>query len=89
MLNLIELEQFVAFAELGTLSAAAEELHISQPTLTRSMRHVEEAFGVTLFDRGKNRIALNETGKAAVGWSAIPSCAGRVRYTEFCADQWI
>ena len=68
MLNLIELEQFVAFADLGTLSAAAEELHISQPTLTRSMCHVEEAFGVTLFDRGKNRIALNETGKAAVGY---------------------
>ena len=69
MLNLIELEQFVAFADLGTLSAAAEKLHISQPTLTRSMRHVEEAFGVALFERGKNRIALNETGKAAVGYA--------------------
>ena len=41
MLNLIELEQFVAFADYGTLSKAAEHLNISQPTITRSMQHVE------------------------------------------------
>ena len=34
MLNLSELEQFVTFAEQGTLSGAAQTLHISQPTLT-------------------------------------------------------
>lgn len=66
MLNLYELEQFVTFGDCGTLSQAAEELLISQPTLTRSMRHVEEAFGVSLFTRSKNRIALNETGKTAL-----------------------
>lgn len=69
MLNLAELEQFAAFAELGTLSKAAEQLHISQPTITRTMRHVEEAFGVSLFQRGKNRIVLNETGKAAAEYA--------------------
>lgn len=66
MLNFLELEQFVAFADCGTLSKAAEELHISQPTITRTMRRVEDAFGVSLFSRGKNRIELNETGKKAV-----------------------
>ena len=65
MLNLAELEQLVAFAELGTLSKAAERLHISQPTITRTMRHIEDDFGVSLFYRGKNRIELNETGKLA------------------------
>ena len=35
MLDLLELEQLAAFAEYGTLSKAAQELHISQPTLTR------------------------------------------------------
>lgn len=65
MLNLEELRQFVAFADNGTLSRAAELLHISQPTLTRTMRRVEEAFGVSLFERGKNRIALNEVGLKA------------------------
>jgi len=66
MLDLYELEQFAAFGEYGTLSRAAEEMHISQPTLTRSMRHVEDAFGAQLFDRTKNRIELNATGKLAV-----------------------
>lgn len=53
MLNLIELEQFVAFSDYGTLSKAAEHLNISQPTITRSMQHVEDAFGVPLFIREK------------------------------------
>lgn len=66
MLDLNELRQLAAFADLGTLSRVAEEFHISTPSITRSMQHLEEAFGVTLFIRGKNRIELNETGKAAV-----------------------
>lgn len=66
MLDLIELEQFIAFADCGTLSKAAEQLHISQPTITRTMQHLEEAFGVPLFIRGKNKIALNDTGTKAV-----------------------
>lgn len=66
MLNLLELAQFVSFAECGTLSKAAEQLHISQPTLTRTMRHMEDAFGVPLFHRGKNHLALNQTGEIAV-----------------------
>ena len=69
MLDLIELEQLAAFARLGTLSRAAEALHLSQPTLTRSMRHIEEAFGASLFCRGKNRIELNETGRLAADYA--------------------
>ncbi len=69
MLNLMELAQFVAFADCGTLSQVAETLHISQPTITRTMRHVEDAFGVALFHRGKNKIALNETGEKAVEYA--------------------
>lgn len=65
MLDLYELHQLVIFAELGTLSRVAEDFHISTPSVTRSMQHVEDAFGVPLFARGKNKIALNETGKLA------------------------
>ena len=66
MLNLEELEQLVAFKELGTLSKVAEQFLISTPSLSRSMQHLEEDFGVTLFDRSSNRISLNETGERAV-----------------------
>lgn len=65
MLSLYELYQLTVFDTCGTLSKAAEELHLSQPTLTRSMQHLEEAFGVSLFTRQKNRIAFNATGRKA------------------------
>lgn len=66
MLNLSDLDQLVAFADCGTLSRAAEALHISQPTITRTMQRLEEDFGAPLFDRGRNHIALNATGERAV-----------------------
>lgn len=69
MLNLIELEQFITFANCGTLSKTSEILHISQPTLTRSMQHIEESFGASLFHRGKNKIELNDTGRLAAKYA--------------------
>lgn len=66
MLDLYELRQLVAFADCGTLSRVAEDFHLSTPSITRSMQHLEDAFGVPLFVRGKNKIELNETGKTAV-----------------------
>lgn len=65
-MDLYELSQLTAFAELGTLSRVAEAFHISTPSVTRSMQHLEDSFGVPLFTRGKNRIELNETGRLAV-----------------------
>lgn len=69
MLNLNDLEQLIAFADNGTLSKAAELLNLSQPTITRTMQHIEVAFGVPLFHRYKNKITLNETGLKAVEYS--------------------
>lgn len=66
MLDLQELKQLTAFAEKGTLAKVAEAFHISTPSVTRTMQHLEESFGVPLFSRGKNHIALNENGKLAV-----------------------
>lgn len=66
MLDLNELQQLVDFADLGTLSKVAEKGHISTPSITRSMKNVEEHFGVPLFTRSKNRIELNDTGREAV-----------------------
>ena len=66
MVDLYELKQLAAFADLGTLSKVAEKFHISTPSITRSMQHLEQYFGVPLFTRGKNRIELNDTGRLAV-----------------------
>ncbi len=65
MLDFYILEQFVTFYHTGTLIEAATQLHISQSTLTRGMQRLESEFGVPLFIRTKNSIALTEAGKLA------------------------
>ena len=65
MIEIYLLEQLTAFDECGTLSAAAEKLHLAQPSLSRSMQKLEGILGVTLFDRQKNRVSLNQTGVLA------------------------
>lgn len=69
MIELTQLEYLCAFVEYGTLTKAAEMLHMSQPALTRSMQKLEDELGVTLFDRQKNRISLTETGKVAADYA--------------------
>ena len=66
MINLQYLEQLITVAKEGTLSRAAEVLLISQPSLTRNMRQLEDDLGVQLFQRSKNKLSLTETGKYTV-----------------------
>ena len=66
MVENYQLEQLLVFHECGTLSAAAERLNVTEPSLSRTMRKLEEELGVRLFDRSKNRIMLNQTGLLAV-----------------------
>lgn len=70
MIEIYLLEQLDAFARCGTLSKAAEELHISQPALSRSMKKLEDEMGIPLFIRDQRRIALNQTGKKAAEYAA-------------------
>lgn len=65
-MELFDLEQLVAFKTYGTLSLAAQKLHLSQPTLTKTMKRLEEEFKVPLFVRTKNKLCLNENGELAV-----------------------
>lgn len=51
MIELEQLRQLVAFDEYGTLSKAAEALHISQPSLSRTMQTLEEELQASLFIR--------------------------------------
>ena len=62
-MELYELRQFTAFADAGTLSEAAEILHLSQPALSRNMKKLEEELGIPLFTRSRNKLELNENGR--------------------------
>lgn len=55
----------VTFKSCKTLSATAERLFVSQPSISSSMKMLEKELGVQLFDRSKNKIVLNEVGLEA------------------------
>lgn len=61
-MELRTLRYFLAVAQAKTISAAAEALHVTQPTLSRQMQELEEELGKTLFLRGKRSITLTEEG---------------------------
>lgn len=56
------LEYFLALTREGSVSAAAEALHVSQPTLSRQLIDLERELGTTLFERGRRGITLTEDG---------------------------
>ncbi|MED7948849.1 LysR family transcriptional regulator [Streptomyces sp. BE20] len=58
-----ELQWFVALAESEHVTAAAERLNITQPTLSRAIARLEKRVGVPLFDRRQNRLRLNKYGE--------------------------
>ena len=69
MIETYVLEHLAAFAKYGTFSKVAEELNTSQPSITRSMKKIEEELGIKLFDRSKNKIALNDLGVEAARYA--------------------
>lgn len=56
------LEYFLAVAEAGSISKAAEHLHLTQPTLSRQIKELEESLGKQLFIRGSRKITLTDDG---------------------------
>jgi DNA-binding transcriptional LysR family regulator len=61
-LTLRQIEGFMAVVETGTISAAALQLRISQPAMSKLIAHLEEDAGLALFDRTKRRLALTDRG---------------------------
>lgn len=61
-MELIQLKYFKTVASVGKLSDAAQSLFVSAPALSTSISRLEKELGVSLFDRTKNRITLNQQG---------------------------
>ncbi|HEU5024968.1 MAG TPA: LysR family transcriptional regulator [Spirillospora sp.] len=63
MLEIRQLRHFIAVADAGTFTAAAERLRISQPGLSSSIRSPEHHLGTELFLRSRRRAELTEAGR--------------------------
>lgn len=62
-MDILQLKYFLAAAEYEHMTKAAQSLHIAQPALSQSIKHLEEEMGVQLFDRKNRSIHLNASGR--------------------------
>lgn len=70
-MELEQLRQLDSIARNGTLLAASEELHLSQSALSRSLRRLEDELGQQLFDRTRNSMRINASGRLALEHARI------------------
>ncbi|MEG3059859.1 MAG: LysR substrate-binding domain-containing protein [Comamonas sp.] len=62
-MRLTQLRSFYAVARMGSFTKAAEQLHVSQPTITTQVRFLEESYKVELFHRSGRRVQLTPLGE--------------------------
>ena len=65
-MNLSSLRNFIVIAHCGSFTKAAEQLLVSQPTLSRQIRELEEELGVQLFERSKTGLRITDAGALVV-----------------------
>lgn len=68
-LNFHHLRYFWAIAHEGSLTRAAERLHVSQSALSIQLRQLEERLGNPLFERSSRRLVLTEAGRIALDYA--------------------
>ncbi len=66
-MELDEVRAFVAVTDVGSVSGAARELHLTQSAVTRQLQRLESSLGTTLLDRYRKPFALTEAGQAVLG----------------------
>ena len=65
-MDISQLRTIIHVSELGSLSKAADRLHIAQPALSRQIRLLEDELGVRLFDRTTRSVHLTTAGQVFV-----------------------
>ena len=62
-MNLEHYRNFITIVETGTISGAAEKLHIAQPALSNQIKNLEREYGAPLLTRGSRRVELTDAGR--------------------------
>ena len=81
--TLRQLRTFACVAQLGSFSAAARALHVTQPAVSMQIRELEQACGVALYERIGRRIGLTEAGRE------IARCAAGIVAELHQAEQYL
>lgn len=89
MVEVHELQVFLAAAEHENFSAAARKLHLSQPAISFQIQALEQRLNVQLFQRTGRRIALTEAGRDLLPMAReMVNLSNRIEET-MCAQQGI
>lgn len=70
-MELRQLRHFVAVVRLASMSAAAEQLGLTQPALSKSNRILEQSLGVRLLDRGPTGVRMTLFGERLKGYADL------------------
>ncbi|MBB3130774.1 DNA-binding transcriptional LysR family regulator [Paenibacillus rhizosphaerae] len=62
-MDIRQLQYFMEVARLQSFTKAAESLYITQPSISKTIRNIEEELGVTLFDRSGKKVVLTDAGR--------------------------
>ena len=81
-MDLRHVRTFVTVAEVGTVSRAAERLHVAQPALSRQIANLEDELGLKLFDRVGRRLVLTNEGE-----QLLNDCRGLLNYARALGEQ--
>ncbi len=80
-MTILQVDYFLAAVGAGSLTGAAEDLGVAQPTLSEQIRKLEAALGVVLFARSKSGLTLTEAGERF-----LPSARNLVRGYDTAVD---
>lgn len=67
MVNFTQLKAFQAVANNGSITKAAQLLHVSQPSVSKHLKNLEKDLGVRLFDRSRGSAQLTDAGSSLLG----------------------
>src|SRR5215212_11333146 len=76
-LNFHHLRYFWTVARKGGVRKAAEELHVSQPSISAQLRLLEESLGEKLFKRSGRNLVLSDAGQLVLTYADEIFSAGR------------
>jgi LysR family transcriptional activator of nhaA len=76
-LNFHHLRYFWTVARKGSVRKAAEEMHVSQPSISAQLHSLEDALGEKLFQRSGRNLVLTETGQVVLSYADEIFSAGR------------
>lgn len=62
-MDLYQIRYFLTIAETGSFTKSAEQLYVSQPSLSAGIKKLEQELSVTLFERGGRRVLLTQAGR--------------------------